>query len=525
MVKIINPINNTDTFQVWLQRTNELVSELGTSIVTASPGGDTTAGNATLLGAFEANTVSTQSLLRTNAIDARVGAVNPIDIRSAVSYTSTVQVPVILNNSLGPRIRIRNANVSWLAGLRGSAGTGTNAQFIIGVEGADASFRIGVDGVVSANTILLDTESSNVAGAVRASRTITTQNGVTGGGDLTANRTIGLTGNALGLHNLAANGLVARTGDGTVSARTIGQGTGIAVTNGDGVSGNPSIALTGLAAAIHGISTNGMVIRTGTSTAVSRVLAQGEGIAITNTDGVSGNPTIALAGNALSLSTLATNGVVARTATGTITARTIAQGTGITVTNGDGVAGNPTIAATLASQAQAETGTDNTVLMTPLRVAQAARPILGTAAATTTGVGTFVDFGSIPAWVNRVTLVFYRVSLTSTGSLLVQLGTSAGLVTTGYLGGSWSSTSTVNTTGFVMFTATAAPFYSGVMVITRQDGNNWVATHTLTRSSDGLLVSGGSSVSLTAALTQLRVTNTLPLSNSFDGGSINIMWE
>lgn len=50
-------------------------------------------------------------------------------------------------------------------------------------------------------------------------------------------------------------------------------------------------------------------------------------------------------------------------------------GTGITVTNGDGAAGAPTVAATLASQAEAEAGTDNTKLMTPLRVLQAMQAI------------------------------------------------------------------------------------------------------------------------------------------------------
>lgn len=43
----------------------------------------------------------------------------------------------------------------------------------------------------------------------------------------------------------------------------------------------------------------------------------------------------------------------------------------ITVTNGDGTTGNPTIAAVIASQAEAEAGTDTTKLMTPQRVAQA----------------------------------------------------------------------------------------------------------------------------------------------------------
>jgi hypothetical protein len=65
-------------------------------------------------------------------------------------------------------------------------------------------------------------------------------------------------------------------------------------------------------------------------------------------------------------------GGVFQTGTDTFTKRTLA-GTAnqITVTNGDGVAGAPTIAAVVASQAEAEAGTDSTKLMTPLRLRNA----------------------------------------------------------------------------------------------------------------------------------------------------------
>jgi hypothetical protein len=45
---------------------------------------------------------------------------------------------------------------------------------------------------------------------------------------------------------LAANGVIARTGTGTAAARTITSGAGIAIANGDGVSGNPTIAATSI---------------------------------------------------------------------------------------------------------------------------------------------------------------------------------------------------------------------------------------------------------------------------------------
>lgn len=70
---------------------------------------------------------------------------------------------------------------------------------------------------------------------------IATVNGISGG-TITTSGTIGLTGQALALHNLSTSGMIARTGAGTVAGRTIIAGTGITVTNGNGVSGNPAIA-------------------------------------------------------------------------------------------------------------------------------------------------------------------------------------------------------------------------------------------------------------------------------------------
>lgn len=101
-------------------------------------------------------------------------------------------------------------------------------------------------------TITLPASNVELVGGtmVPTSRTIAIANGtgITGGSaavDLSTNRswTIGLTGQALALHNLATNGIISRTGTGTVAARTISAGTGITVTNGDGVSGNPTISL------------------------------------------------------------------------------------------------------------------------------------------------------------------------------------------------------------------------------------------------------------------------------------------
>lgn len=103
--------------------------------------------------------------------------------------------------------------------------------------------RFNADNSVSA---LNASDFRTAIGAGTGSGTVTsiaTGNGITGG-TITSTGTLGLTGQALALHNLSTNGLIARTGSGTVSARTLtASGNGISVSNGDGVSGNPTVSL------------------------------------------------------------------------------------------------------------------------------------------------------------------------------------------------------------------------------------------------------------------------------------------
>lgn len=83
--------------------------------------------------------------------------------------------------------------------------------------------------------------SANRSWSLGTVTSIETNNGISGG-TITSTGTIGLTGQALALHNVNSNGFFVRIGLGTVSSRNIVGGTGIIVSNGSGVSGDPIIS-------------------------------------------------------------------------------------------------------------------------------------------------------------------------------------------------------------------------------------------------------------------------------------------
>ena len=110
--------------------------------------------------------------------------------------------------------------------------------------------------------------------------------------------TIALNGVSASLES-ASNGIIAKSG-GAVIARTLAtSGAGLGVTNGSGVSGNPTFQLTGVAASIANLSGTGMLALTGGGTSVSgrTLIGVTNQIAVTNGDGSAGSPTFAIATN------------------------------------------------------------------------------------------------------------------------------------------------------------------------------------------------------------------------------------
>ena len=151
--------------------------------------------------------------------------------------------------------------------------------------------------------------------------------------------------------------------------------------------------------------------------------------------------------------------------------------------------------------------------------------VSGTAVASTSG--TSIDFTGIPSWVKRITVMFSGVSGSATSPFLIQLGTSGGVVVTGYVSGAGSRTGeTSSTAGFILnAVGVAASVFTGVIPICTISSNSWVTSGVLNRTSDGFSNGfGGAISSLGGTLDRVRIT-TVNGTDTFDAGSINILYE
>lgn len=107
---------------------------------------------------------------------------------------------------------------------------------------------------------------------------------------------VNLTGAPLAL-NSSPLGFQVKTATNTLAGRSFQTGNGLAVTNPDGIAGDPVFTLTGIAAAIAASSGTGMLAIVGGTTIANRsIVGVANQIAVTNGDGA-GNPTIGIASN------------------------------------------------------------------------------------------------------------------------------------------------------------------------------------------------------------------------------------
>lgn len=152
----------------------------------------------------------------------------------------------------------------------------------------------------------------------------------------------------------------------------------------------------------------------------------------------------------------------------------------------------------------------------------------GTAQASTSG--TSIDFTGIPSWVKRITVMFNGVSTNGSSLPQVQLGTSSGVETTGYVSliSSYGAAATASSTTGVLANVFGNAGYvvTGLITFAYVGSNLWVASMvtTVDQSLGNFSSSGAGRKTLSGTLDRIRVT-TVNGTDTFDAGSINILYE
>ena len=154
--------------------------------------------------------------------------------------------------------------------------------------------------------------------------------------------------------------------------------------------------------------------------------------------------------------------------------------------------------------------------------------ISGTAVASTSG--TSIDFTSIPSWVKRITVMFDVVSTNGSSNMQIQIG-SGSVTTSGYVGAtvfitSGSASGTNFSAGFLVSNSLGSGnTYSGIATLCLLSSNKWTFSIVTGRGDAATIYSGGGvSSALSGTLDRVRIT-TANGTDTFDAGSINILYE
>jgi hypothetical protein len=130
MAKNISNIQTSDTFQQWLDKTNEISTAFRTDVITTGSGDSAAQGNAQITGNFTAATFLGD--VQTDALSSETASAT-IQVNSPIKVNGASQTTATFSNGTGGQIEFTNGSLTWDVGLKDSGG-----NFIINTgAGAD----------------------------------------------------------------------------------------------------------------------------------------------------------------------------------------------------------------------------------------------------------------------------------------------------------------------------------------------------------------------------------------------------
>jgi hypothetical protein len=148
--------------------------------------------------------------------------------------------------------------------------------------------------------------------------------------------------------------------------------------------------------------------------------------------------------------------------------------------------------------------------------------------------GTSVDFPGLLAGIRRITIILTGVSTNGTSNIIIQLGDSGGIETTGYatsymlLVNAGAVAGATSTAGFVVqASASASAAISGTLTLNLSDTafpTAWTASGSFARTDTAAMLVCAGNKTLTTSLDRVRLT-TAGGTDTFDAGVMNISFE
>jgi hypothetical protein len=142
-----------------------------------------------------------------------------------------------------------------------------------------------------------------------------------------------------------------------------------------------------------------------------------------------------------------------------------------------------------------------------------------------TASGSSIDFTSIPSWAKKITIIINEVSTTVNSPILIRIGTSSGIETTGYSTTISNIASTAGTASYTIgfyasTTLVSSRNLTGIASICLVGSNTWISSYVGNDGSNSIISSGSKILSSTLDRISLVAT-----AGSFDAGSVNIIYQ